>query len=350
VFKKASKKQSYLRMALIGPSGSGKTYTSLKLACEIAKKEGTQIALIDSERGSASKYADEFEFDVLELESFHPQRYIDAIEAAGKNGYNVLVVDSLSHAWTGKDGALELVEKERYKSSGGNSFAAWRNVTPLHNDLVDAIVRFPGHIFVTMRSKTEYIQEKDEKGRTQIRKVGLAPVQRDGLEYEFDIVADMNNENVMHVSKSRCSKLTNEVFQKPGADVATTIFDWLRTGIEVKQEIQTEKAKLDKIFGGDDVPSFTESPRIKKNIINLPEAPEDLEVIPDVICENIKDFREFKGIHLKDVPLESVSSIYNTCGEQIRKVSSAKNKQWFELIQQVCTRRLMKSIDEMPAV
>lgn len=223
--KKATKTQARLRMALIGPSGSGKTYSALRIATEY----GGKILLVDTERGSASKYAGVFDFDVIEMDTFHPQQYIEAIKMA--QGYDWLIIDSLSHAWMGKDGALELVDKAAKRTQSGNSFGAWREVTPLHNALVDAILQCSCHLIATMRAKTEYSMEKDEKtGRTAVRKVGLAPVQRDGLEYEFDVVADMSIENDLMVTKSRCPELHGAVINKPGKDVADRLKIWLTDG------------------------------------------------------------------------------------------------------------------------
>lgn len=225
-FKKATKHEAKLRFALIGPAGAGKTYTALRVAQVLA--QGGTVALVDTERGSASKYAGEFDFDVVELDNFHPQRYIDMIAAAGKAGYSVLIIDSLSHAWMGPGGALQLVD-EASKRSKGNSYVAWRDVTPLHNKLVDAIVGSPMHVLVTMRAKMEYVQEKDEKtGKTVVRKVGLQPVQREGLEYEFDVIGDLDQENNLIIGKTRCSALNGAVFYRAGAEVAETLLDWLQ--------------------------------------------------------------------------------------------------------------------------
>jgi hypothetical protein len=224
-FQKATKKQAKLRLALIGPSGAGKTYTALTLATHLSP--GGRIAVIDTERGSASKYADLFTFDVEDLDSCHPQRYVQAITDAQTAGYDVLIIDSLSHAWMGKDGALELVDKAAKRNPSGNSFAAWREVTPLHNALVDAMLAAKLHVIVTVRSKMEYVQEKDERGKTVIRKVGLQPVQRDGLEYEFDVVGDMDVDNTLVVTKTRCSALTGAVIHKPGKELAARLAAWL---------------------------------------------------------------------------------------------------------------------------
>ncbi|GAV21581.1 ATP-binding protein [Carboxydothermus pertinax] len=243
-FKKATKKQAKARIGLIGPSGSGKTYTALKLASGL----GGKIAVIDTEHGSASKYADKFEFDVLELDTYHPQKYIDAIKEAAKEGYDVLVIDSLSHAWAGTDGAIELADKNAVKY-GGNKFAAWRDVTPLHNKLVEAIITAPLHVIATMRAKMQYIQTQDEKGKTIIKKVGLEPVQRDGMEYEFDIVADMDIDHNLIISKTRCEALDGLIINKPGEELAKIIKDWLTDGVQVEtpKPKQETKAKAEDV-------------------------------------------------------------------------------------------------------
>lgn len=225
-FTKATKTQARLRMALIGPAGSGKTMTALKIATAL----GGRIAVIDTEHGSASKYADAFTFDTLALNTFSPDTYVAAIVAATAARYDILVIDSLSHAWSGKEGALEQVDRAAKKSQSGNTYVAWRDVTPMHNRMVEAILAAPLHVIVTMRAKTEYVQEKDERGKTSIRKVGLAPVQRDGLEYEFDVVADMDADNNMIITKTRCPALAGQMYAKAGAEVATILKDWLTDG------------------------------------------------------------------------------------------------------------------------
>ena len=229
-FQKATKKQSRLRLALIGPSGSGKTYTALILATAL----GNKVALIDTERGSASKYSDLFGFDVLELERFSPATYIEAIHAAEQAGYEVLVIDSLSHAWIGREGVLEIVDRETMRSQSKNAFSeGWRKASPEHNKMVDAIIQSSVHVIATMRAKTEYIVEVNDKGKSVPRKVGLAPIQRDGLEYEFDVVADMDLDNNLIISKTRCSALTGALIPKPTAELAGTLKAWLTDGVAV---------------------------------------------------------------------------------------------------------------------
>lgn len=221
-FIKAVKTNSKLRMALIGPAGAGKTYTALSVAAGL----GGRVAVLDSEHGSASKYADLFEFDVIEPETFSPQVYIDAMLEAERAGYGVIILDSLSHAWAGKGGALEMVDAASRRAKG-NKFVAWGEVTPLQQTMVDTILTANIHVIATIRSKMEYTQDLDSEGRKVVRKLGMQPVQRDQLEYEFDLVGDLDNENTMTVTKSRIPALSGAVIRKPGKPLAEALTGWL---------------------------------------------------------------------------------------------------------------------------
>lgn len=224
LFAPAVKEEARLRLAIAGPSGSGKTYTSLSVALALGKR----VALVDTEHGSASKYADLFAFDVAAMHPpFHPEKFIKAIQAAGEAGYDVLILDSLSHAWNGDGGLLDLVEEFAKRMKNPNSFAAWKDATPIQNRLIEAIVGAPLHIIATMRSKTEYILQDSGNGKQVPRKVGMAPVQRDGFEYEFDVFLDMDIDNNAIVSKTRCSALNGRVLNKPGKDLAGILATWL---------------------------------------------------------------------------------------------------------------------------
>ena len=225
MFTKASRRQKKLRMSLSGPSGSGKTYTALALGSTLAA--GGRIAVIDTERGSASLYSDRFNFDVVELENFNPENYIKAINEAGEAGYSVLIIDSLSHAWFGQGGVLDQVNKR-----GGNSFTdGWGKVgTPLQNRLMDAILNAPMHIIATMRVKSEYVIEPDERGKSVPRRIGLKEVQREGVEYEFDIVGLLDLSNTLTIEKSRMPDLTGAIIDKPDGKFAERITRWLSEG------------------------------------------------------------------------------------------------------------------------
>jgi hypothetical protein len=238
-FQKATRKKAKLRLALLGPSGAGKTWTALT----IARGLGKRIAVIDSERGSASLYAgDAADFDVLELETFSPRTYVEAIKDAEREGYDVIVVDSLTHAWSGKGGALEMVDNVSKRSQSGNSFNAWREVTPEHNALVDAMLMCKAHLIATLRVKTEYVLEEDHRGKKVPKKVGMQPIQRDGLEYEFTLVADMNLQHELIVTKTRCKLFDNAVIPRPDGEVAKKLLGWLESGEETSERPLAEPA------------------------------------------------------------------------------------------------------------
>jgi len=230
-FQPATRRKARLRMALDGPAGSGKSYTALRFAFALGKR----VAVIDTENGSASLYQGDapdgtpWQFDVLELSSFSPTEYTSAIEEAGRQKYDVLVIDSLSHAWAGKEGALEL--KDRHAGVGGdNSFTAWRHITPMHNRMVEAILASPCHVIATMRSKTEYVLQENDRGKMEPRRVGMAPIQRAGMEYEFTLYGSLDWSHIMTVTKSRCSAVENAVVVRPDAGWMRPVIDWLERG------------------------------------------------------------------------------------------------------------------------
>ena len=209
-FTKAVRKKSKLRLALSGASGSGKTYSALLLA----KGLGGKIAVIDTERGSASLYADMPDippFDVLELsDPFTPEKYVEAIKAAETAGYDVLIIDSMTHEWSGKGGCLELVDEVARARFKGNTWSAWSVITPRHRTFVDAMLTAKLHVIATMRSKTETVQE-DSNGRKVVRKLGMKAEQRDGMDYEFTTMFDIvHNGHFAEAAKDRTGLFQNK--------------------------------------------------------------------------------------------------------------------------------------------
>ena len=237
-FKPVTKAKSRLHLALAGPSGSGKTYTALAFAHAI----GGRIALIDTEHSTAAKYSGAqadgtvWHWDNLDLQpgEYAPSKYVEAIKAAGAAGYDVLIIDSLSHAWAGSGGALDQVDHAR----DANKFTAWRYVTPQHNALVEAILGAPCHVIATLRSKMEYVLETDERGKQVPKKIGLKPIQRDGIEYEFDIVGDLDLAHNMTISKTRCPAVDGQIVHRPSGVWIEQVREWLQTGEHVPPSVQ----------------------------------------------------------------------------------------------------------------
>ena len=232
-FQKAERKKSKLRLGISAPSGGGKTYSALLIAYGIAK-DWSKIAVIDTERGSAEFYSDLGEYCLAQLvPPFTPQKYIETIHLAEQSGFEVIVIDSLSHAWTGEGGMLEMQDAVARASKSGNSYTAWREVTPLHNKLVDTILQSSCHIIVTTRSKTEYILQTDDKGKVTPKKVGLSPVFRDGLEYEMTVFFDMSVDHVATTTKDR-TRLFDGKYFTPSIATGEELSEWLNNGADIK--------------------------------------------------------------------------------------------------------------------
>lgn len=232
-FEKAMRKKARLRLALTGPSGSGKTYSALL----VAKGIGGRIAVLDTEKGSASLYSDVADFDVLELEPpFAPERFIEAISAAEQAGYDTLVLDSITHEWSGVGGCLELVDTIAKAKFRGNSWSAWSEINPRHRLFLDAILRSPMHIIATMRSKTETAQV-EENGRKKVAKLGMKSEQRDGVEYEFTTVLDIGHETHHAIaSKDRTKLFSNADPVVLSEQTGKQLLNWLESGADPREE------------------------------------------------------------------------------------------------------------------
>lgn len=224
---KATKAKSLLRLAIFGPSGAGKTFTSLRIATGIAAGVGKRVCVMDTERGTASKYADRFDFDVIEMPEIDINTYVEAINHVAANGYGVLIIDSMSHAW---QDLLQEIDRLAHSKFRGNTWSAWSEGTPKQRSLVDAILSFPGHIIATMRSKTEWVQEDDGKGRKKPVRVGLTPEQGKGIEYEFDILMELSTDHIASIIKDRTGKFQDKIFTKPDEAFGTALIEWLNDG------------------------------------------------------------------------------------------------------------------------
>lgn len=232
-FKKAAREGSRIRVLLPGVSGSGKTYTALALARHMAGPDG-RVAVIDTEKDSARKYAGtkdkpsmclcsgcrghgvELEFDATSLERHGPNDYMSLMKAAANEHYDVLVIDSLSHEWEGNGGVLQQVDAAKAHSK--NQISPWAKPSLAHDQFIQAIVAWPGHVVATVRAK-ERIDVKTGNSK------GITPIQRDGLEYEFDFVCFMSDARGQLV-KSRAPHLQGQIYQLPGKDMASALTEW----------------------------------------------------------------------------------------------------------------------------
>lgn len=223
LFSKAKRESLKLRLAIIGPSGSGKTLSALKIARGLIGKEG-KIAVVDTENGSAKIYADRYEFDLAEMHApYTVKKYLEAIKESG-DGYDCLIIDSLSHAWAGEGGLLQ--KKEQLDQRGGNSFTNWSSITKEHEALKSAILHPKTHLICTMRSKQEYVLSEGDNKKTTVKKVGMAPVQREGMEYEFDVCLDLDMSHHAAASKDRTG-IFSGIHIIPSEELGVELSNWL---------------------------------------------------------------------------------------------------------------------------
>lgn len=221
MFKKATKKNAKLRLALFGVSGAGKTMSALRIAKGIAG-EGGRIAVIDTERRSACKYADRFNFDVCELDKPTINNLKLTIEKA--KDYDVLIVDSLTHSWLELIAEVEQLAKAKF---GGNIWSAWSEGTPKQLSLINSLLDFPGHIIATMRVETNWTTITNDKGKAVPVRMGEAPKQGKGIEYEFDMLMQMSQDHNAIVIKDRTGKFQDEIVELPDEKFGKSLADWL---------------------------------------------------------------------------------------------------------------------------
>jgi hypothetical protein len=224
-FIRATRQAVKLKLAVQGPSGSGKTRGALALAQALA--EGGKIAVIDTENGSASLYADRFAFDTIVMHApYETGKYETAVKAALGAGYAALVIDSISHQWDGDGGILQ--RKEAVDARGGNHFSNWEPFTKEHNKFRALLLEAPIHIVSTMRSKMAYAQEQNGS-KTSIKKLGLQPIQREGFEYEFALVFDVQMDHRAAASKDRTGLFTEGLHDLLDPAVPKALLEWLKT-------------------------------------------------------------------------------------------------------------------------
>ena len=241
-----------LKMGIVGPSGSGKTWTALALASGLAGPDG-KIAVLESEGDRSKLYAHEFPHSAALLSSYAPANYVAGIEKAVYAGFAVLVIDSISHAWDGKGGVQEIVDTAASRDRSGNKWAGWSEGTPEHQRLIEALKHAQCHIVCTLRQKTQWLTELDARGKVKPIRVGTTPVQREGFEYEFDVLGEMDMDHTLRYLKARYSVLDGMVVEKPGRDHGAELSGYIAsaTPSHEKPEESSEYVSQDADSGSD---------------------------------------------------------------------------------------------------
>lgn len=241
-------------VAFIGSSGSGKTLSMLLVAYGMMKEEYPnsddsevfkKIGMIDTEHNRGQIYAGTTVAG-LRIEPFYHidlqppytvERYGEAMMDLKNAGCEVIIVDSISHAWEGEGGMLDL--KEEF----GGTFAAWRKVKPYMEKLIRDLTANNVHVLASMRTKQDYQVETGDTGKLSIKKIGLKPVMKDDLEYEFMIVWRIDQSHIAQAVKDNSNLFENN----PGrltAEHGKKLFKWLDEGIDVKAEEEAHRQKI----------------------------------------------------------------------------------------------------------
>lgn len=245
LFRKAERRKAKLKLALAAPAGGGKTHSALLMAAGLVDNPSEDnIAVLDTENGSAELEAGKPGvpgFSVVTMPApYSPDRYIEVINEAVKAGFEVLILDSISPEWNGNGGILDIVDKK--KQSARNQMAAWKDATPLHQKFLDAIIQAPIHIIATMRAKTAY-DISNENGKSKVQKLGVAPTQRDGIEFEFTLVGEINvASHLCDFTKDRTGLFASQVPEMITVDTGKRIRDWLEGGSAVEAPAAPEFA------------------------------------------------------------------------------------------------------------
>lgn len=219
-FKKASKEAVYLKLAITGPSGSGKTTAALRLARGLIGGNG-KIAVIDTENSSSLLYADAYDFEVCVIEPpYTEEKFTEAISDAVSSKFDCVIVDSFSHVWQ-----AILDYKSKLDMRGGNSYTNWANAGSKFENVLQAILNSKIHVICCMRSKMDYAIDTDERGKKSIRKVGLAPVMRDGIEFEFSLVLDLDMNHKAIASKDRTRMFDGKISEIT-EETGVALNDW----------------------------------------------------------------------------------------------------------------------------
>ncbi len=308
-FKKAKREQIWLKVLLAGPSGSGKTYSALRVATGIAKKAKSRIAAIDTENGRIRYYANEFDFDDMQLsEPYSPEKFIEAIGRAIDGGYKVLIVDNITHEW---NYCLEVHSK-----MPGNSYTNWSKITPRHDAFMEKIIQSPLHLIATVRGKDEYVLEQKD-GKQVPKKIGKGFRQRDDVEYNYTVTFNIDQQNHVADATKDNTHLFEGKYEVLTEKDGEALYNWANTGDKPEpkpapaQARPEEPAEEDRIANG--------IKKINEIVKQLQENGVDKKDIAAIIKEHHTEKGKPSANYNSISDLETATNVYKALNELNKK-------------------------------
>jgi len=262
-FVKATRKRRKLRLAISALSGGGKTMSALRIAKGIIETEGGKIAMIDTENNSSALYDHIVDFDMVDIKPpYDLAEFNQAVKLAADNNYSVLIIDSASHAW---ERVQEIVAELTKSSKSHNSYFEWRKGNTIITRWLRNLLYFRGHIIYCMRSKMSYDTQKGSDGKINPQKIGLAPMMRDGIDYEFDLLMDGNQEHYFTVTKCRYAPFSDLRIEKPSETFGADIINYLNSAPESElPDVETMPEAVTETPPPAKVPEKVEEPKAEK--------------------------------------------------------------------------------------
>lgn len=316
IMKKAVRSAKKLRIGFSGPSNFGKTYSALLLAYGLCG-DWSKIAVIDTERDSASLYAHLGDYNVIPFgPPYRPGRYIEAIGFAESQGMEVIIIDSTSHEWIGEGGCLDWITELTEQSTSANSFKQWGIVTPEHNKFIDRILNSSCHILTTTRKKQTHAMVTGDNGKLTVQKLGLEDVQRDGWEYELDL--NFTFQNALHYVKA--TKDRTQLFKSQNDFIITEetgkiLKEWSEQGLSLIDDALNQIRRVETL---DQLAAVLNSyPTLKQN----EDFREALKARRDVILSFQKNQVQFKT-GLDSVVIPTTPPVESTPEPEVAQTST----------------------------
>lgn len=251
----ATRKAVAPKIVLSGCAGSGKTLSALLLAAGMidvrTDADWADIVVADADNLSSTYYVDTAftvgdgvnepvecvtigRFTLIDFKPpYHPDRWIKLINEVVEAKKKILILDNFSAEWEGDGGVLDWTRR-----LGGRA-SDWSVTDPAHNRVLDAIRKAPIPIIATLREKQaiEIMKVPDGRGgeKTEVRKLGMKPKQREGIEYEFDLqmsIAHDTHTASVGTGKDRTGLFSTRIPSVITPETGRTLANWAKSGDE----------------------------------------------------------------------------------------------------------------------